>query len=114
MAPLFVFFFGRLEQMQGAVTSESFVYDINTLVSQLETFDVGKCNVAVESDRKVILERINELYEGGVPEFNNTLQSLLVDEKDGLIARWVSEVKKDTLLEQLFSLASSCTLCWAK
>ena len=95
-----------LGRLQGAVISESLVDDINTLVSQLETFDLRKCNFSVESDRKMIIERINELYKGGVPEFNKTIRH---DIKTAVLLKF--KAQRSPLPYDLYLLANIPTMC---
>jgi len=48
--------------------------DRRTLVEQLETFSIETSQIAVESDRVLILEEVGRLFEGGIDAFNNTVR----------------------------------------
>jgi len=48
--------------------------DRQKLVEQLETFDIEAAEIHVESDRALILEEVEHLFEDGIPAFNKTVR----------------------------------------
>jgi len=56
------------------VISESLVDDFHILISQLELFDMNTCDFTMKTDRELVLKRVQELYKGGISEFNGILQ----------------------------------------